>query len=148
MHRGAASRQSLRRLYEPTSGRITLGGTKFGNTDVHRLQEHIAVVSQQPNYSTRVPGRIITFGATMSDADVKCAMHEFALAPPQGWYSVFTTANILNPIPAPSAASFYVLTLPGLPATHICWTHCFGPQCHYGRSPGHTFAPLFCARKS
>ena len=65
-------------------------------------------------YSTGVSGRIITFGVTMSDADVECAMHEFALGLPQGWYSAFTTANILNPIPVPSAASFYVPILPGL----------------------------------
>ena len=43
-HRGVAGRQLLRQFYGPTSGRITLGGTKFGSADVHHLQEHQSAI--------------------------------------------------------------------------------------------------------
>lgn len=38
----------LQRLYEPSSGRITLGGHALAHTDVRFLRDHVAVVSQSP----------------------------------------------------------------------------------------------------
>lgn len=81
----------LQRLYEPTSGIVTLGGTELRSTDVHHLREHVAVVSQQPNLFDGSIRENIAYGAaSMSDADVERAaraanVHDFVLDLPQGY---------------------------------------------------------------
>ena len=64
----------LQRLYEPTSGTITLGGIKLRRTDVHHLREHVSVVSQQPNLFDGSVRENIMYGAvSISDVDVERA---------------------------------------------------------------------------
>ena len=81
----------LQRLYEPSSGTVTLGGINLRSTDVHHLREHVAVVSQQPNLFDGSIRENIAYGATsISDVDVERAaraanVHEFVLGLPQGY---------------------------------------------------------------
>ncbi|KAI6120166.1 P-loop containing nucleoside triphosphate hydrolase protein [Pisolithus croceorrhizus] len=82
----------LQRLYEPTSGSISLGNVQLCNTDVHHLREHVAVVSQQPHLFDASVKENIAYGrtASMVDADVERAaraanIHEFVMSLPQGY---------------------------------------------------------------
>ncbi|KAI6039143.1 P-loop containing nucleoside triphosphate hydrolase protein [Pisolithus marmoratus] len=82
----------LQRLYEPTSGSISLGNIQLCNTDVHHLREHVAVVSQQPHLFDASVKENIAYGRTtsMTDADIERAaraanIHEFLMNLPQGY---------------------------------------------------------------
>lgn len=82
----------LQRLYEPTSGSISLSNVQLCNTDVHHLREHVAVVSQQPHLFDASVKENIAYGRmkSMVDADVERAaraanIHEFVMSLPQGY---------------------------------------------------------------
>lgn len=82
----------LQRLYEPTSGSISLGNVQLCNTDVHHLREHVAVVSQQPHLFDASVKENIAYGraTSMTDAEVERAaraanIHEFVMSLPQGY---------------------------------------------------------------
>ncbi|KAF8957788.1 P-loop containing nucleoside triphosphate hydrolase protein [Flammula alnicola] len=81
----------LQRLYEPTSGSVTIGGIDTRLIDVHHLREHVAVVSQQPHLFDASVAENIRYGhPSISDADVRCAaraanIHEFVMSLPEGY---------------------------------------------------------------
>ncbi|KAF9225024.1 hypothetical protein BS17DRAFT_752105 [Gyrodon lividus] len=82
----------LQRLYEPTSGRISVGLNELRSTDVHHLREHVAVVSQSPNLFDGTIRENITYGRVgiMDHDDVVRAaraanVHDFVASLPQGY---------------------------------------------------------------
>lgn len=82
----------LQRLYEPTSGTISIGGHELRSMDVHHLREHIAVVSQTPNLFDGTIRENIAYGhlGELSDADIERAaraanVHNFIVSLPQGY---------------------------------------------------------------
>jgi ATP-binding cassette subfamily B (MDR/TAP) protein 1 len=85
----------LQRLYEPTSGTISVGLSELRATDVNYLRDHVAVVSQTPNLFDASIRENIAYGRVgedngMSDADVERAaraanVHEFVMSLPQGY---------------------------------------------------------------
>lgn len=85
----------LQRLYEPTSGTISVGLSELRATDINYLRDHVAVVSQAPNLFDASIRENIAYGRVgedngMSDADVERAaraanVHEFVVSLPQGY---------------------------------------------------------------
>ncbi|KAG1805465.1 P-loop containing nucleoside triphosphate hydrolase protein [Suillus subaureus] len=85
----------LQRLYEPTSGTISVGLNELRATDIDYLRDHVAVVSQTPNLFDASIRENIAYGRVgedngMSDADVERAaraanVHEFVMSLPQGY---------------------------------------------------------------
>lgn len=85
----------LQRLYEPTSGTISVGLNELRATDINYLRDHVAVVSQTPNLFDASIRENIAYGRVgedngMSDADVERAaraanVHEFVMSLPQGY---------------------------------------------------------------
>lgn len=85
----------LQRLYEPTSGTISVGLSELRATDINYLRDHVAVVSQTPNLFDASIRENIAYGRVgedngMSDADVERAaraanVHEFIMSLPQGY---------------------------------------------------------------
>ncbi|KAG2051748.1 hypothetical protein BDR06DRAFT_915985 [Suillus hirtellus] len=85
----------LQRLYEPTSGIISVGLNELRATDINYLRDHVAVVSQTPNLFDASIRENIAYGRVgedngMSDADVERAaraanVHEFVMSLPQGY---------------------------------------------------------------
>ncbi|KAG2130150.1 P-loop containing nucleoside triphosphate hydrolase protein [Suillus bovinus] len=85
----------LQRLYEPTSGTISVGFNELRATDINYLRDHVAVVSQTPNLFDASIRENIAYGRVgedngMSDADVERAtraanVHEFVMSLPQGY---------------------------------------------------------------
>ncbi|KIJ64942.1 hypothetical protein HYDPIDRAFT_153840 [Hydnomerulius pinastri MD-312] len=82
----------LQRLYEPTSGTISVGLNELRATDVHHLREHIAVVSQNPNLFDGSIRDNIAYGrmGEMGDEEVVRAaraanVHDFVMSLPQGY---------------------------------------------------------------
>ncbi|KAG1838917.1 P-loop containing nucleoside triphosphate hydrolase protein [Suillus subalutaceus] len=85
----------LQRLYEPTSGTISVGLNELRATDIEYLRDHVAVVSQTPNLFDASIRENIAYGRVgedngMSDADVERAaraanVHEFVMSLPQGY---------------------------------------------------------------
>ncbi|KAL5514601.1 hypothetical protein ACEPAG_1917 [Sanghuangporus baumii] len=81
----------LQRLYEPSSGSITIGGHDVHAMDVKHLRAHVAVVSQNPHLFDASVAENIAYGnAGLSPADVVHAaqaahVHEFIMSLPQGY---------------------------------------------------------------
>ncbi|KAF8963802.1 P-loop containing nucleoside triphosphate hydrolase protein [Flammula alnicola] len=81
----------LQRLYEPTSGSVTIGGIDTRLIDVHHLRDHVSVVSQQPHLFDASVAENIRYGhPSISDADVRYAaraanIHEFVVSLPEGY---------------------------------------------------------------
>lgn len=81
----------LQRLYEPTSGRITIGWTNVDAMDAKHLREHVAVVSQNPNLFDATIAENISYGSESITMDqvhraAKAAhVHDFILSLPKGY---------------------------------------------------------------
>ena len=82
----------LQRLYEPTSGTISIGGHELRWTDVHHLRNHVAVVNQTPNLFDGTVRDNIAYGhlGELTDEDVMRAaraahVHDFVMSLPQGY---------------------------------------------------------------
>ncbi|OBZ76058.1 Multidrug resistance protein 2 [Grifola frondosa] len=93
----------LQRLYEPSSGRITIGHYELGSMDVHHLRDHVAVVSQQPNLCDGTIRENIAYGSeSLSDADVQQAakaahVHDFIESLPKGYdTSIGENASLIS----------------------------------------------------
>lgn len=89
----------LQRLYEPSSGSITVGcsdtntdtSLPLASIDVHHLRDQISVVSQHPNLFDATVADNIRYGNTqITDVDVRVAakkanVHDFVMGLPQGY---------------------------------------------------------------
>ncbi|VDC05242.1 unnamed protein product [Peniophora sp. CBMAI 1063] len=79
----------LQRLYEPSMGSVTVGGTPISHLDVHHLREHVAVVSQNPNLFDATVADNISYGApglpraAVIEAAKAANVHEFIMGLPQ-----------------------------------------------------------------
>lgn len=85
----------LQRLYEPSSGSITLDNTDLLRTDVHHLRENVSVVSQQANLFDTTVAENIAYGLQGPlDMDVvqRAAMdahaHTFVSGLPNGYQTL------------------------------------------------------------
>ncbi|TDL27874.1 P-loop containing nucleoside triphosphate hydrolase protein [Rickenella mellea] len=81
----------LQRLYEPSSGTITIGNSLLGATDVKHLRHNVAVVSQNPNLFDATIAENISYGSkSMSIEDIHRAaraahVHDFIMSLPKGY---------------------------------------------------------------
>lgn len=82
----------LQRLYEPTSGTISVGAHELQSMDVHHLRNHIAVVNQTPNLFDGTIRENIAYGhlGELDDDDIIRAaraanVHDFVMSLPQGY---------------------------------------------------------------
>ena len=81
----------LQRLYEPTSGSITVGPNRLGSINVSYLRDHVAVVSQNPNLFDAPISENIAYGShALSQAQIEeaaaCAhVHDFIMSLPKGY---------------------------------------------------------------
>lgn len=81
----------LQRLYEPSSGSVTIGHHTLQSTDVCYLREHVAVVSQQPNLFDATIAENISYGSegvTMEQIQAAAQaanVHDFILSLPMGY---------------------------------------------------------------
>jgi subfamily B ATP-binding cassette protein MsbA len=84
----------LQRLYEPTTGRISIDGQDIRNVTQSSLREHIAMVNQDTFLFHDTIGANIRYGRLdASQAEVEAAAkiahaHEFILAQPNGYNTV------------------------------------------------------------
>jgi len=81
----------LQRLYEPTTGSITVGYNDLRSMDIKHLRNNVSVVSQQPNLFDATVAENIRYGnAAVSEVDIRTAakaanVHEFIMSLPQGY---------------------------------------------------------------
>ena len=82
----------LQRLYEPTSGTISVGAHELQSTDVQYLRNHIAVVNQTPNLFDGTIRENIAYGllGELTEDDVIRAaraanVHDFVMSLPHGY---------------------------------------------------------------
>ncbi|KAK7683558.1 hypothetical protein QCA50_013394 [Cerrena zonata] len=81
----------LQRLYQPSSGSITIGLNDVSVADVHYLRHHISVVSQQPNLFDCTIAENIAYGnKSLPEADIRAAaraahVHDFIMTLPKGY---------------------------------------------------------------
>jgi len=83
----------LQRLYEPTAGRITVGGHNIKDSDCHWLRHHVAVVSQTPALFDSTIADNISYGCepgSISHQDIERAardahLHDFIMSLPKGY---------------------------------------------------------------
>ncbi|EJD51851.1 P-loop containing nucleoside triphosphate hydrolase protein [Auricularia subglabra TFB-10046 SS5] len=81
----------LQRLYEPSSGSITVGGNPVSETDVVWLREHVAVVSQSPHlFDASVSDNISYGNRPVPPVDIVRAareahIHDFIATLPRGY---------------------------------------------------------------
>jgi len=81
----------LQRLYEPTSGTITIGPNRLGSINVNYLRDHVAVVSQNPNLFDAPISENIAYGSrALSQAQIEEAarsahVHDFIMSLPNGY---------------------------------------------------------------
>lgn len=81
----------LQRLYEPSSGSITIGGAPVSETDVAYLREHVAVVSQSPHLFDASISENISYGSRrVQPSDIVRAardahIHDFIATLPKGY---------------------------------------------------------------
>lgn len=81
----------LQRLYEPSSGSISVGSTDLSHTNVRHLRHHVSVVSQNPNLFDATIAENIRYGnEDVSAVDIRTAakkacVHEFIMSLPQGY---------------------------------------------------------------
>jgi ATP-binding cassette subfamily B (MDR/TAP) protein 1 len=81
----------LQRLYEPESGRISIGSSKraLNEVNVHYLRKHVGVVSQNPNLFDATIAENIGYGrGKISEAEIRKAamaanIHDFIMTLPQ-----------------------------------------------------------------
>lgn len=84
----------LQRLYEPTSGRITLDGVDIRELDTKWLRSQFAVVSQEPVLFAATIRENIAYGMPsanlkqVQEAATKAQLHEFIISLPAGYDSV------------------------------------------------------------
>ncbi|PVG03933.1 P-loop containing nucleoside triphosphate hydrolase protein [Serendipita vermifera] len=89
----------LQRLYEPTSGFVSINGHRLHNADVVWLREHVAVVSQHPHlFAASVEDNIGYGGSTVvpreeiERAAKEANIHDFIMSLPEG-YETFVGEN-------------------------------------------------------
>lgn len=81
----------LQRLYEPTSGSISIGPNRLGTIDVSYLRDHVAVVSQNPNLFDAPISENIAYGsrdvsqAQIEEAAKSAQVHDFIMTLPMGY---------------------------------------------------------------
>jgi ATP-binding cassette subfamily B (MDR/TAP) protein 1 len=81
----------LQRLYEPTSGSISISPSELKLINTRHLREHVAVVSQNPNLFDATISENISYGdKRLTDADVGQAaksanVHDFIMSLPRGY---------------------------------------------------------------
>ncbi|KAG6833643.1 hypothetical protein H0H87_002839 [Tephrocybe sp. NHM501043] len=83
----------LQRLYEPASGRITIGGVPLKDIDAAYLRDHVSVVSQHPHLFDASIAENIRYGSGLdkvSEVDIRTASkaanaHEFVMGMPHGY---------------------------------------------------------------
>ncbi|KAH9974422.1 P-loop containing nucleoside triphosphate hydrolase protein [Lactifluus volemus] len=81
----------LQRLYEPTSGTISIGPWSLNRMDVRHLRYHISVVSQNPHLFDATVSENIAYGTDgLPHSDIERAaivanVHEFIESLPQGY---------------------------------------------------------------
>jgi ATP-binding cassette, subfamily B (MDR/TAP), member 1 len=81
----------LQRLYEPTSGSITVGPWWLNGMDIRHLRNHISVVSQNPHLFDATVSENIAYGTEgLPQTDIELAarsanVHEFVEGLPQGY---------------------------------------------------------------
>ncbi|KAI5116161.1 hypothetical protein M0805_005750 [Coniferiporia weirii] len=81
----------LQRLYEPTSGSVTIGGSDLRGMDVKHLRKHISVVSQNPNlFDATIAANIAYGNPSLSNDEVQQAakaahVHDFVMSLPKGY---------------------------------------------------------------
>jgi ATP-binding cassette, subfamily B (MDR/TAP), member 1 len=81
----------LQRLYEPTSGTISIGPWSLNRMDVRHLRYHISVVSQNPHLFDATVSENIAYGTNgLPHSDIERAaivanVHEFIESLPQGY---------------------------------------------------------------
>ncbi|KAJ3558170.1 hypothetical protein NM688_g1086 [Phlebia brevispora] len=84
----------LQRLYEPSSGTITIGGKNdIGWVDVQHLRDHVAVVSQQPHLFDATIAENIAYGTLLTEKAIEEAaraanVHDFVMSLPKGYQTV------------------------------------------------------------
>ena len=91
----------LQRLYEPTSGPISIGGHELRWTDIHHLRNHVAVVNRTPNPPDGTIRENIVYGhlgELPDDYVVRAAqaahIHDFVMSLPQG-YDALVGENVV-----------------------------------------------------
>ena len=77
----------MQRLYEPTTGEITLDGRSLARTDVNFLRQHIGLVSQHPALFDMSISENIAYGSDVTQAEIEYAArlasaHEFIMQLP------------------------------------------------------------------
>ena len=83
----------LQRLYEPTSGTITVGPWSLNYIDVRHLRNHVTVVSQNPHLIGATVSENIAYGihglahADIERAAVLANVHKFIESLPRGYAS-------------------------------------------------------------
>jgi ATP-binding cassette, subfamily B (MDR/TAP), member 1 len=81
----------LQRLYEPTSGTITVGPWSLNYIDVRHLRDHVTVVSQNPHLIGATVSENIAYGtdglvhADIEHAAVVANVHKFIESLPRGY---------------------------------------------------------------
>lgn len=91
--------QLLQRLYDPTSGRITVDGVDLRDLDLHWWRSRLGVVSQEPVLFAGSLGENISLGkvdATVEEiekAAVKAHAHDFITKLPDAYDTVFVTQD-------------------------------------------------------
>lgn len=79
------------RFYDPTSGRVTLGGVDLREVDKAALRDRVAVVPQQPllfnaSFADNIRmGRLSATDAEVEQAARRAHAHDFIAAQPQGY---------------------------------------------------------------
>lgn len=81
----------LQRLYEPTSGTVSVGPWSLDGVDVRHLRNHVSVVSQNPHLFDATVSENIAYGTEgLPHSDIERAaivanVHEFVESLPQGY---------------------------------------------------------------
>jgi len=83
----------LQRLYEPTAGRITIGGFNIADMDIKWLREHVAIVSQTPQLFDATIAENIAYGCDAENVPYELIqraardahLHDFILSLPKGY---------------------------------------------------------------
>lgn len=81
----------LQRLYQPTSGSITIGSHDLACIDVNYLRDHVAVVSQNPNLFDATITENISYGSIemsledVQEAAIAANVHDFIMTLPKGY---------------------------------------------------------------
>ncbi|KAM3180235.1 hypothetical protein ACTXT7_016685 [Hymenolepis weldensis] len=91
--------QLLQRLYDPTSGRITVGGVDLRDLDLHWWRSRLGVVSQEPVLFAGSLGENISLGKVDATAEeiekaaIKAHAHDFITKLPDAYDTIFVTQD-------------------------------------------------------